>query len=214
MDVAVLMPVKDFRQAKARLADAVDPAGRESLARWMAERVLAAAGAPVFVVCDSDDVASWARARDATVLWTPDIGLNAAVAAGAVAVAEAGFDQIAVAHSDLPLADRESAPIAALAHAGEVTLVPDTRSDGTNVLVLPTSVAVGESAFRFRYGPGSFRAHLAETERLGLVAHVERHPRLALDVDTIEDLHHPLIARLIDEEFPTWTPPTNPVSPR
>ena len=40
---------------------------------------------------------------------------------------------------------------------GSITLVPDRHDDGTNVLALPADVG-----FRFAYGPGSFRHHLAE----------------------------------------------------
>lgn len=205
MDLAVLLPVKDFRQAKARLAATVDPGDRAALARWMADRVVAASHCPVFVVCDSHEVSEWAESRGATVLWTPGIGLNAAASDGLTAIRDAGFDHVVVAHSDLPLA----ADITRVARADAVTLVPDLRSDGTNVLALPASVD-----FHFAYGPGSFAAHLAETERLGLRSVVDRDERLAIDVDTSEDMCHPLIAPLIREVLPSWTPPTSPVSHR
>ncbi len=38
-------------------------------------------------------------------------------------------------------------------------------------------------AFRFAYGPGSFRHHLAEARRHGLGVRVWRDPDLGLDVD-------------------------------
>ena len=60
----VLVPVKAFAQAKARLAVSLDPAQRAELARAMAEHVLAAARPlPVAVVCDDEDVAEWRRNR-------------------------------------------------------------------------------------------------------------------------------------------------------
>ena len=63
MDVAVLVPVKDFRQAKVRLAGALAPWERAALARSMASNVVAAADSlPVFVVCDDGEVAAWAEA--------------------------------------------------------------------------------------------------------------------------------------------------------
>ncbi len=43
--VAVLLPVKRFEDAKARLAPALDPSARANLAREMAERVVAACAA-------------------------------------------------------------------------------------------------------------------------------------------------------------------------
>ena len=74
--VAVLVPVKAFDRAKVRLAPALAPRERERLARVMAEHVLAAAAPlPVAVVCDDADVAAWARAKDARVVWSPGAGL-------------------------------------------------------------------------------------------------------------------------------------------
>ena len=64
-----------------------------------------------------------------------------------------------------------------------VTLVPDRRDDGTNVLRLPAG-----SDFHFTYGPGSFRAHRAEATRLGLPVRVLRLPALAYDVDWPADV--------------------------
>jgi 2-phospho-L-lactate guanylyltransferase len=49
------------------------------------------------------------------------------------------------------------------------------------------SVPVGVP-FRFAYGPGSFRRHVAEAERLGLHVRVVRDPDLAFDVDVPDDL--------------------------
>jgi 2-phospho-L-lactate/phosphoenolpyruvate guanylyltransferase len=206
VEAAVLLPVKDFRQAKARLADAFDPEERAALARWMAGRVVDATSRPVFVVCDSDEVATWAIERAATVVWTPGVGLNAAAREGVAAVARAGYDHVVVAHSDLPLAG----DVALIARPGVAVLVPDSRCDGTNVIALPARI----DGFEFHYGPASFEAHLAEATRVGLVSHVEHDESLALDVDTLDDVRHPLIAASITEAFPSWTPPTSPASHR
>lgn len=64
-----------------------------------------------------------------------------------------------------------------------MTLVPDRRDDGTNVLRLP----VGYD-FHFAYGSGSFRAHRAEATRIGLPVRVLRDPDLAYDVDWPADV--------------------------
>lgn len=177
---AVLVPVKGFREAKVRLAPALSPDARAALARSMAERVLAAA-APlrVAVVCDDPDVAEWAGDRGALVVWAPGLGLNGAVEAGVVELAGDGFDEVIVAHADLPLAEA----LGALAGSGGVTLVPDRRDDGTNVCVVPAA-----AGFRFAYGPGSFTRHRAEAVRLGLAVRVARPDALTLDIDVPADL--------------------------
>ena len=86
---------------------------------------------------------------------------------------------------------------------GSVTLVPDSRSDGTNVAALPT-----DTAFQFAYGPGSFRRHLQQAIDLGLAVAVRHDPLLGIDIDTPSDLAHPLV----QEVLPSWLP-TNPVNP-
>jgi 2-phospho-L-lactate guanylyltransferase len=180
---AVLVPVKAFREAKLRLADALPPASRIELARSMAEAVVAAARPlPVAVVCDDTEVAAWARSRGALIVWEPGRGLNGAVEQGVERLAAAGVERVVVAHADLPRA----AGLADLADRGgpdRAVLVPDRRRDGTNVAVLPAP-----SGFRFSYGPGSFARHQAEAGRLGLTVHVVDDPRLSLDIDVPADL--------------------------
>lgn len=176
----VLVPVKAFARAKARLAPELDPARRAELARSMATHVLlAAAPLPVAVVCDDGEVASWAAAHGAAVLLEPGRGLNGAVAAGVARLAAAGADEVLVAHGDLPLARG----LERLAGFEGVTLVPDRTGDGTNVACVPA-----RAGFRFAYGAGSFTRHRAEVARLGLPLRVVRDPGLTLDVDVPADL--------------------------
>ncbi|MEM8619214.1 MAG: 2-phospho-L-lactate guanylyltransferase [Actinomycetota bacterium] len=200
MQVAVLVPVKRFTAAKGRLRGVIPDDDRAQLAQWMAEQVLTAcAGLECFVACDDDDVRSWAETRGATVTWGPELGLNRAVDDGVATIAERGFDHVIVSHADLPL------PVAlpTIARAGTITLVPDRRLDGTNVMSFPTDHRVAAS-----YGGGSFRRHLAAAQVLGHSIEVRRDHHLSLDLDTVEDLHHPLV----EEVLPPWLR-TNPANP-
>jgi 2-phospho-L-lactate/phosphoenolpyruvate guanylyltransferase len=177
---AVLVPVKAFRKAKIRLAGVVPAEGRATLAREMAERVLAAASPlPVAVVCDDPEVADWARLRNARVVWEPGRGLNRAVQSGLRCLAAVGVEHVTVAHADLPLAS----DLGWVGRFGGVTLVPDRRDDGTNVIGLPA-----RSGFVFSYGPGSFGRHLEEARRLCLPLRVVRSPDLTWDIDVPDDL--------------------------
>jgi len=179
-DTAVVVPVKDFRQAKVRLAGELDALARAELAREMASIVVrAAAPLPVVVVCDDEHVRTWAAGEGAEVLWTPGLGLNGAVQAGVAELARRGVRTAVVAHSDLPLATS----LGWVAATDGVTLVPDRRLDGTNVLAVPAGVG-----FRFAYGAGSYRRHRAEGLRLGLPVRTVRDPRLGWDVDHPGDL--------------------------
>jgi 2-phospho-L-lactate guanylyltransferase len=176
----VLIPVKAFHQAKRRLDQVLSEEERERLVRTMAAHVVAAcAPLPVAVVCDDEEVASWADGQGATVLWEPGQGLNGAVRAGVQRLAASGARWVTIAHGDLPRARG----LGILPPFDGITLVPDRRDDGTNVLRLPA-----HCDFRFAYGSGSFRAHRAEATRLGLAVRVVRDPDLAYDVDWPADV--------------------------
>ena len=101
----VLIPVKAFHQAKRRLGSALSDPERIRLVRSMASQVVAACTPlPVAVVCDDDEVAQWASALGATVMWEPGQGLNGAVRAGVERLARTGVERVTVAHGDLPRA--------------------------------------------------------------------------------------------------------------
>jgi 2-phospho-L-lactate/phosphoenolpyruvate guanylyltransferase len=184
----VLVPVKSFADAKQRLGTTLSNDERLTLVRQMAEHVLsAAAPLPVAVVCDDTTVADWARARGALVVWEPGRGLNGAVEAGVERLAGMGVATVTVAHGDLPLASG----LGCLERFDGVTLVPDRRDDGTNVIRLPV-----RTGFRFSYGPGSFERHRNECARLNLPTRVLRVPNLAFDVDWPADLDRARLALL------------------
>lgn len=190
--MAVLIPVKRFARAKGRLSGMLAAPDRAALARWLAGRVVAAARPwPTFVACDDDGVAAWAEDAGAEVLWTPGVGLNGAIDASRSTIGGKGFDHLVVAHSDLPLARR----LGDLATEATITLVPDGRRDGTNVMAMPVTAPIVA-----RYGPRSFAVHLAAAMASGLRVAVRRDPQLSLDVDAPGDLLHPALRR----ELPGW----------
>lgn len=200
MNAAVLVPVKAFRDAKGRLAPVLSPSQREQLARWTAERVLAAAGElPAYVVCDDDEVADWARSHGAEVLSEEGRGLNGAVDRAVQQMAQAGRDHVLVVHGDLP----RPAPLLHLVRRGTITLVPDRRLDGTNVLGFPIAHTIAAA-----YGAASFRRHLDAAMATGAPVEVVRDRFLGLDIDHPADLLHPLVKDVL----PAWLP-TNPANP-
>lgn len=195
---AVVVPVKSFVDAKQRLGAVLADAERRELARWCAARVVrAAAPLPAHVVCDDDDVAEWASDIGASVIRCTGPGLNPAVDHALRALRDSGAASAVIAHGDLPRAQGFSH----LLLDGFVTVVPDHRYDGTNVLVVPTELA---GRFVFQYGRGSFRRHVLEALELGCRVRVVRDPDLAHDLDTPTDLADPRM-----EEVRTWLQ-TNP----
>ena len=186
------MPVKAFTAAKGRLSVILDRFARADLARWLAGRVVAAAGElPTFIACDDDEVAAWADDHGADVLWSPGLGLNGAVDAGRATIAGKGFAHIVIAHSDLPLAT----DLTPLAVPGAVVIVPDRRRDGTNVIAMPLGIELPAA-----YGGGSFRRHVAAAMATGCRIEVRPDQRLSLDVDTPADLTHPAL----HDHLPPW----------
>ena len=180
---AVLLPVKGFSDAKARLEPVLSADNRASLAAFTAAGVIEAAeGVDTFVVCDSDEVAQWARERGAMVVRQHSAGLNGAVTNG-VDAATYKRDWVLIAHSDLPFPEALLSIIDLDVVTTTVTIVPDRHLDGTNVLVVPA-----RCGFTFHYGAGSYSAHQAEAERIGLPVRVIQHEQLGLDIDTPDDL--------------------------
>ncbi len=187
-----MIPVKHFDAAKGRLAGVVDPQMRVRLARWLATGVVRACdGLDVFIACDSADVAEWAAELDTAVIWGPGLGLNGAIDDGVSAISDAGYDHVVISHADLPL----PASLPTVARAGAITLVPDRRRDGTNVLSFPLTDTVAAA-----YGAGSFGRHLAAARLLGITTEVRPDHHLSLDIDTPTDLIHPCTK----EALPTW----------
>jgi 2-phospho-L-lactate guanylyltransferase len=177
---ALLVPVKAFASAKVRLARALSADERYALARRLATGVIAAGGdMTVAVVCDDLDVAGWARDRGALVIWEPGRGLNGAVQEGLARLGAAGVERVVVAHADLPLVT----DLRWVAAFPGVTLVPDRRGDGTNVIGVPA-----RCPFAFSYGPGSFSRHRSEAASLGVPVRTVYNSPLAWDVDEPADL--------------------------
>ncbi|HAF68158.1 MAG TPA: 2-phospho-L-lactate guanylyltransferase [Acidimicrobiaceae bacterium] len=178
-EIAVLVPIKDFRHAKNRLSERLNATERESLARTMARQVLAAAeDLSIHVVCDSDEVASWAKSEGAGVIPVTQQGLNAAITEAMSQIAS-NFSHAIIVHADLP----HARSLSGIAKLDTVSIVPDRHGQGTNVLSLPTG-----TSFKFQYGEGSLFSHMNEAISQGLDLKVLQIPELQWDVDTPEDL--------------------------
>lgn len=183
---AVIIPIKSFDGAKERLASALDATERHKLAVYTASRVMAAARPfSVFIVCDDDEVAHFARQHGAAVVSQHISGLNNAARLGLDAARDAGFAWGIIAHSDLPLATHFDHLVDQSMSKTRIGLVSDQVNDGTNVLVIATN-----SEFEFHYGPGSFRAHCDEATRRGYELRIIDDRALAIDIDTPADLVH------------------------
>lgn len=189
--VWAVIPVKPLRGALRRLTSALEaPVRRELQVAMLTDVLGACAGAleGVLVVTSDPDAARLAQAiASARVVpdHTPPRGMNAAVARGLAAVADAGAEAALVLMADLPLA--RPADIAAIVEAGRpgpsALLVPSADGTGTNAMLLrpPAALAPG-------LGPHSYSRHAAQAARRGMVADRLGLAHLALDIDTPADV--------------------------
>lgn len=184
-DWVVVVPVKDTRHGKSRLARAVGP-DRADLSTAIAsdtlDAVCAAVGPErlVLVTADAGLAPLW-RARGARVVDDPGAGLNAAVRAG-ISTAGPGT-RVAALLGDLPALDAASLR-SALDTAGDLgeSFVPDAQGVGT-------VLRCGRD-FVPRFGADSAARHEAD----GAVRVVAALPRLRTDVD---DVHSLVLARAL-----------------
>ena len=187
----VVIPAKNFHGAKQRLAGLLQPHERSALARaTLTDTLTACAQAEGLtgigvVTCDRE-VAELAESLRAEVLWEAEPrGQSAAVARGGRECQRRGIPSMLTMPGDIPLLT--AADVEALASAAQsaepVVLAPNREDTGTNALVLtpPDCLPVA-------FGDDSFRRHLRLCAERGLAVEVRRMPRVALDIDTPEDL--------------------------
>jgi 2-phospho-L-lactate guanylyltransferase len=187
--VHAVVPVKDLRGTKSRLAPILDPGARAGLTLYMMGRVVRAileSGIEdVCVVSPDRMVLDEAKRRGATPLVQQSRGLNPALEEGRRRAVELGASTLLVLPADLPLLDAEDVR-AVLKEAGEepsAVISPDGARSGTNALLIQPP-----DALPFAFGPESFEAHLGAARGRGLDVGVYERPHLAFDLDTAEDL--------------------------
>ena len=186
-----VVPVKDLRGTKSRLAPVLDPGARAGLTLYMMGRVVGAireAGIEdVCVVSPDRMVLEEAKRRGATPLIQESRGLNPALEEGRRRAMGLGASKLLVLPADLPLLDAEDV-LAVLREAGgepTVVIAPDGARSGTNALLIqPPDV------LPFAFGTGSFEAHVGAARRRGLDVRVCERSHLAFDLDTAGDLAH------------------------
>jgi 2-phospho-L-lactate guanylyltransferase len=188
VSVRIIVPHRGLAAAKTRLAPVLDDGEREALAKRLLEQVLRVAHAAcgdVVVITPSEALATLVAAAGARLVVQRGMGLNAGLEqARDEAIAE-GVDTLLVLHGDLPNlgADDVAALLDALPDGRAVAIAPDRAGRGTNGLALRPPNAIA-----FRFGVGSFAAHLAAAATAGVSVTEVHRPGLAFDLDTPADL--------------------------
>ena len=191
-NIYAVVPVKDTGDAKRRLAGVLNGARRQQLALAMCEDVLATlAGVRELagiVVVTVDPAAAAMAARYGAHVSSAGAreGHTGAVAAAARELAREGMLTVP---ADIPLVEGDD--IRELIHvhrnstrgARAFTIVPARDERGSNAILCSPAGAVP-----LRFGADSFVPHLSAAKRCAIEPTVVRLPRIALDIDTPDDV--------------------------
>src|SRR5437667_2436604 len=184
----VLLPVKDFANAKQRLSAKLDPPARAGLARAMCLDVLktlAETHVPnrVVVFTAADEVIQMARPFGFDVVLEKSVDGHSAAVNHMVSELLSSSSRILSIASDLPRLVPSEIDFALDAASDPVTLIPSRDWTGTNgvVFISPARIAM-------EYGEGSLRRHLSKASAAGLRSDVMNLPGIAFDIDTPADL--------------------------
>jgi 2-phospho-L-lactate guanylyltransferase len=186
----IIVPHRGLEAAKTRLATSLAPEERMLLASQLLQRVLGV----VRQVCDEVVVITPSRAlaeivepTGARLVVQRGMGLNEGLEQARFDALVDDIETLVVLHGDLPnLRPSDVETLLGALPAGNapaVAIAPDRAGTGTNGLVLrPPGV------IRFRFGQGSFAAHLEEVHHAGVPLVAVNKAGLAFDLDTPEDL--------------------------
>jgi 2-phospho-L-lactate/phosphoenolpyruvate guanylyltransferase len=206
MNVAALLPVKGFRNAKQRLSPLLTSAAREQLAETMFRDVLgqvriARGLVATFVVTGDEKVAAIAAAAGAEIIReAEEKGETTAVDFARLELKSAGYEAVLIIPGDMPLvraADIEHvlAQVPEGATAPFALLVPSHDRLGTNALLLAPPDVI-----KLRFGYDSFTFHMTQVKAQGLPIHTIENEHIALDIDEPKDFDRLLSSELDDGE--------------
>jgi 2-phospho-L-lactate guanylyltransferase len=186
----ILIPVKNFSEAKQRLAAVLDQPARTELAQTMLHDVVTALAGwsrrPACTLVTSDPFAlNLARQFDFEIIADPtNPGETGAIEMATRLCVERGIDSTLVIPADIPLIQAsELEQILAQAPVEGSVLAPAADGRGTNAAFRRPA-----NLFPLRFGNDSFKPHLAAAQATGRPCVVLQLPRLAVDVDNPEDL--------------------------
>ncbi len=188
---ALLLPIKDLRNAKQRLAKVLRPDERFGLAEAMlADTIRAVRGVrradKIFVVTNYEPAMETAAGYGWEVLGEDrQISESASVDFASRLCAERGITSLLRLPLDLPLVQSNDIDdlLATEYAAPAVVMVPSRDGTGTNAIL-----RTPPTLFPSHFGPNSFSKHSSEAEQAGARIIIKRNERLEMDVDDEPDL--------------------------
>ena len=190
-DACIIIPVKRLDNAKSRLSSLLTEDERKQFCLKMLEDVLRTVKSTKHphesVVVSKDPMMSKiAKDFDAVHLKERETGLNKTVSEAVDWSVKRGAVSVLVLPADIPLVvPTDLNRMLTLGEKASMVISPSKDGRGTNALLLtPPNIS---PTF---YGPHSFQRHIKEASKLKISFRRYRSPRIALDIDTVENLKY------------------------
>ena len=204
---ALLLPVKDLRNAKKRLTGVLTPEERFALAGAMlADTMRAVRGVrcaeKVFIVTNYEPAMQLAEENRWEILREEQqISESHSVDTASKLCEEKGVTGLLRLPLDLPLIHSSDIDelLTVECPSPALVIVPSRDGTGTNVML-----RTPPTLFPSHFGNGSFAKHLAEAESVHAQVIVRRNPRLEMDVDDEADLRALVAHDLSGTETGCW----------
>jgi 2-phospho-L-lactate guanylyltransferase len=187
--VWAVVPLKNIRRAKQRLASLLTPNERSELMLAMVGDVLDALIqtpdlAGILLVSRAPEAADLAH-QYGCELYAEAAGADlseSVQAAGGYLMANRNARGTLIVPGDLPLIS--AADVATILDQHQhITLVPDSEGDGTNCVV-----SSPPNLIRYRFDGHSFKPHAEAAYGIGITPRIVRNEAFGIDVDTPRDL--------------------------
>lgn len=196
-----VVPLKNIRQAKKRLAPLLTPAERSELMLAMVKDVLVALTqtpglAGILLVSRAPEAAELSRIHGCELYAEAEgADLSESVqAASGYLVANRNANGTLIVPGDVPLIT--PADVAEILDGHQrFTLVPDSEGDGTNCIV-----SSPPNLIRYRFDGHSFKPHTEAAFGIGITPRIVRNEAFGIDVDTPRDL-----TRILERAGPSRT---------
>jgi 2-phospho-L-lactate guanylyltransferase len=191
MNIWAIVPVKPLNRAKSRLADELVPEQRELLASGLLKRtvrLLSSLPRIQGILVISRDTKALAIVRKLGAQTLQESGapeLNHALLRATQVLKTWGADAALVVPADIPLLAPEDVVgvIGLTNYHSSVIIAPDRHERGTNMLLVRPPGLIP-----YAFGKTSFAEHQRLAREAGATVQVYRSERVALDVDTPDDL--------------------------
>src|SRR5882762_5233898 len=204
---ALLLPIKDLRNAKQRLAGVLTPEERFGLAEAMlADTICAVRGVrradKIFMVTNYDPALGIAEENGWEILREErQISESHSVDAASRICEDRGVKALLRVPLDVPLVQASDIDDLLAVECEEPALVIVLSRDGMGT---NATLRMPPALFPSHFGMGSFAKHVGEAERIGADVIFRRNPRLEMDVDEESDLRALLKNDLSSTETGQW----------